>query len=447
MGNNKKRIIFDASVLVSGHVSGDIHKTGLYRVSYEILTNLCAKNLHEYLLYDVFSRERELKKYVQKDFPGCSRLNVYSFWYRTMFFPIGDFIDKLRLREQIGKKGGTNIPAWLIKNILIIVEKVAKKIDKNFFHKRNIRKELDNCDIYYSTYFPVPSQIRLHKKIKRIYTLHDMIPILHPEYFSSPYNQSLVKEVVDNIEPDDYVICVSESTKKDLINYRPELKNDHITVSLLAASDNFYKVNDEEKIEDVRDKYNIPSEKKYLLSVCTLEPRKNLRLLFEAFRELLLACKTTDLVLVLTGSPGWGSDIMIAEISELNEQFNNSVILTGFIPDNELAALYSGSYIFVYPSFYEGFGLPPLEAMKCGVPVISSNTSSLPEVVGNCGIFVDPTSKTDLVNAIMLLLGNIELRNTLAKKSLLRASDFSWEKTTEMITNIFTYKGLNGKCT
>jgi glycosyltransferase involved in cell wall biosynthesis len=403
----------------------------------EILKNLNKLKLYDIFLYDVFNREREIKKYVQKDFHDCSRIRVCSFWYRILFFPIGNFIDELRLSEQEEKKGISQTFSWVLKNILIIIERVAKKIDKSLFQTINLKTEVNKCDLYYSTYFPIPVPIRLNTKIKKIYTIHDIIPVIHPEHFSSPFNECLVKEVVDNISVDDYVICVSESTKKDLLNYRPELNHDQVVVALLAASENFHKILDEEKINRIKEKYNIPINKDYLLSVCTLEPRKNLDTVLKSLRKLLMKGMLGDLVLVLTGSPGWKSDELIADIDELNEKYNNSIILTGYVTDDELTILYSGAYAFIYLSLYEGFGLPPLEAMKCGVPVIASYGSSLPEVIGDCGILINPTDISELTNAIIRLHGDRNLRNDLGNKSFLRASEFDFCKTVSIIQQTF----------
>ena len=434
---DKKKIIFDVTVLVSGNVSGNIHKTGLYRVSFEILKNLNRLKLYDIFLFDVFNREREIKKYVQKDFHNCSRIKVCSFWYRILFFPIGNFIDKLRISEQEKKNGISQTLTWGLKNILIIIERVAKKIDRSFFQIINLKTEVNKCDLYYSTYFPIPVPIRLNTKLKKVYTIHDIIPVIHPEHFSSPFNECLVKDVVDNISVDDYVICVSESTKKDLLRYRPELNHDQVVVALLAASENFHKVQDEEKINLIKEKYNIPINKGYLLSVCTLEPRKNLDTVLKSFRNILQKGKIKDMVLVLTGSPGWQSSVLLDDIKELNEKHDNSIIVTGFVRDDELTVLYSGAYAFIYLSLYEGFGLPPLEAMKCGVPVIASNNSSLPEVIGDCGILINSTEISELTDAINLLYENRNLHNKLGYKSFLRASEFDFGKTVEIIHQVF----------
>lgn len=433
----KKKIIFDVTVLVSANVSGNIHKTGLFRVSFEILKNLNKLKLYDIFLFDVFNRERELKRYVQKDFPDCSRIKIYSFWYRILFFPLGNFIDEVRKTEQEKNGRISKTFLWVLKNILINIERAARKTDRCFFQSRNLKREVNKCDLYYSTYFPIPDPIRMNNKLKKVYTIHDMIPVIHPEYFSSPYNQSLLKEVVDNIRLNDFVICVSESTKKDVLRYRPDLNPKQLVVALLAASEYFYPVSDKEKVNKIKVKYNISLKKSYLLSVCTLEPRKNLKTVLASFENILQEDKCRDLILVLTGSPGWGSEILADEINKLNERYNNSIILTGFVKDEELAVLYSGAFAFIYLSLYEGFGLPPLEAMQCGVPVISSNTSSLPEVVGDCGIMINPYSIVEIAKAISLLYNNLSLRNNLAQKSLKRSSDFLWSKTTETIYNVY----------
>jgi glycosyltransferase involved in cell wall biosynthesis len=432
--NNKKKIIFDATVLVSGQVSGDIYKTGLYRVSYETLIIFCQLNLYEIFLFDVYYRERELNKIVSEEFPGCIVLKVYSSWYRIFIFPVSNLIDKLRLFEQKRQRDLLRTLAWMFKNILIFLEKVAKKTDKTFFHERNLKREIAKCDLYYSTYFPIPHIIRSDTGIKKVYTIHDMIPIINPEYFSSPYNKYILKEVVDNIKSEDYVICVSESTKRDLLRYRHNLEEKKIIVSYPAASDKFYKVIDLIKIEQIKCRYKINCEK-YILSVCTIEPRKNLLILIKAYKNILIKIPDFKLKLVLIGSYGWSSDQLIKDIEEVNSNYHTPIILTGFIPDQDLAVLYSGAYMFVYPSLYEGFGLPVLEAMQCGIPVITSNKSSLPEVVGDSGILFDPSDNIALENAIQNLLNNPALRQSMAEKAVRRALKFNWGKTSKTIVD------------
>ena len=433
----KKKVIFDASVLVSGNVSGDIHKTGLYRVSYEILKELNKSNEIEIYLFDIFHREREIRKYVQKDFPHCKRLKVYSGWYKSLIFPIGDLADDFRNKEQKSSTKISYSTAKLFKNLFLLIERIARKIERFFFIERNLGESVNKCNLYFSLYHTIPQNVRSNPNIKKIYTVHDMIPIMNPEYFPSSFNEILLKEVLDNILVDDYVITVSEYTKGDILKYRKDLDEQHIIVSYLAASEIFNKKENISEVALIKKKYNINCEK-YLLSVCTIQPRKNLGLLIDVYRSLLEENPDFGTKLVLTGSYGWNSSQLMKDIEEINQTFNNPIILTGFVSDEDLAYLYSGAYIFIFPSLYEGFGLPVLEAMQCGVPVICSNSSSLPEVLGDCGILINPFKVEELKQAIELLLNDAKLHHSLSKKSIERSLQFQWSKTSDKILNVIS---------
>ena len=432
----KEKIIFDASVLVSGNVSGDLYKTGLYRVSHELLKEIIKADEFEFYLFDIFFRERELIKFVQKEFPQCNRVRVYSLWYNLIIFPLGNLVDYLRNAQKSNTNKAISIIAGLLKDSLLVIEKAARKIERLFFIEKNLNKSIKQCDLYYSTYFPIPEQVRMNSDIRKVYTVHDMIPVIHPEYFESPYNQITVKNVVDNIGINDYIISFSESTRRDILKYKPDISGDHIIVVPLAASSVFYKEASQERINSIKRKYKINCDN-YILSVCTLEPRKNLMLLIKAFKELLNQGIKHSLKLVLTGSYGWDSCELMDEIKEINNIYNTPVILTGFVPDEDLSALYNGAYVFVYPSLYEGFGLPVLEAMQCGAPVICSNTSSLPEVVGNCGILIHPDNMNELIDSILLLYNDKYFRDQLGQRSKERANLFSWNKTAFNVISVF----------
>ncbi|MBQ9775746.1 MAG: glycosyltransferase family 4 protein [Lentisphaeria bacterium] len=209
-----------------------------------------------------------------------------------------------------------------------------------------------------------------------------------------------------------------------------------ITVIPLAADEKkFYPCQELSKITAVRAKYQIP-EKPYFLSLCTIEPRKNLIFALKAFDAYLAKYPESELTFVLAGghwsrfAGKWES--ALAEMKHIKKR----IILTGYIDDEDLAALYSGAEFFIYPSLYEGFGLPPLEAMQCGCPVITSNTSSLPEVVGNAGIMIAPDDLEGAVNAIESLLHNQALRKKYINGGLERAARFKWEKAAEIITDV-----------
>jgi glycosyltransferase involved in cell wall biosynthesis len=212
---------------------------------------------------------------------------------------------------------------------------------------------------------------------------------------------------------------------------------ERITVAPLAASpDIFARETDARHIQTVRSRYGIPAGE-YILTVNTLEPRKNLAHAIRSFVELVEASHAKDLSFVLVGNSGWKDEEILAQLSQ-SRVARDRVVVTGFVPDADLAALYSGGLFFVYPSLYEGFGLPPLEAMQCGLPVIASNTSSLPEVVGNAGLLIDPRDPTELTQAMSRLLEDTSLRATLQQRALERARQFSWERTAD--TTIAAYR-------
>lgn len=281
---------------------------------------------------------------------------------------------------------------------------------------------LRQADIFHATFYPIPQFVRMHPHLVNFITIYDLIPILHPEYFSFQEDH-LLHDVVQSITPDDWVIAISQSTKNDLCNHI-RFDPDRVFVTHLAASNLFYPCSDSEVRKNVLEKYGIP-DGPYILSLSTLEPRKNIDHSIRCFMRLVREQGIRDLNLVLVGTKGWDFAEIFKEL-ENHDGLKDRVIVTGYVADDDLAALYSGAHMFVYPSLYEGFGLPPLEAMQCGVPVITSNTSSLPEVVGDAGILVDPRDGDALCQAMYDIYRLPALRAEMVKRSLQQASRFSW---------------------
>jgi glycosyltransferase involved in cell wall biosynthesis len=298
----------------------------------------------------------------------------------------------------------------------------------NFFYKSIPDDCLNDFDVFHSPFEVIPSQIKRRKSIKSFLTVYDLIPILFPKFFS--FNEvSKVSNTLKRLDFDSWIFCISNSTKIDLCNYLPNLDPSKIFVTYLAASDIFFVCSDPARLNSIRLKYSIP-DAPYILSLSTLEPRKNIAHTIRCFLSLIQQENIPDLYLVLTGTKGWNYNAIFSEINS-NPSLKNRIILTGFVPDEDLAPLYSGALAFVYPSFYEGFGLPPLEAMQCGVPVITSNTSSLPEVVGDAGLMVDPKDSDGLCQGIVDLYKQPSLRESMSQKSLIQAQKFSWENCTK----------------
>lgn len=258
----------------------------------------------------------------------------------------------------------------------------------------------------------------LPKKVKRVTVIHDITPVIMPEYhifMSRVFHKIFLPGILKRAN---HIITNSEYTKSDVTTHYPITKN-KTTAILLGKNEDFKP----DHRTDFLEKYKI--KKPYLLYVGTIEPRKNLSRLIAAF-EKLNKNGIGNHQLVLAGKKGWKIDDLYTQIE--NSSAKNNIILTGFVDKEDLAPLYTNADVFVYPSYYEGFGLPILEAMACGVPTVTSNTSSLPEVGGDAALYFDPMSVDDIYQTLAKLLTNENLLLEMKKKGLERAKIFSWEK-------------------
>ena len=279
-------------------------------------------------------------------------------------------------------------------------------------------KFIKELDLVHDPYEIGPLSFKM--PFKKVMTIHDLTPIIFPHAFGLPIVLLHKLLLTRTLKTADKIITDSNSTKNDLINYF-NIPEEKIRVILLAADEKFKPLSNKE-IKEAKQKYNLNFP--FILYVGTLEPRKNIPSLIKAFYKLKK--KNLQYKLVIAGKKGWKYKEIFETIDKLNLQ--SDVVFTGYVPDEDLPALYNAADLFVYPSVYEGFGLPPLEAMACGTPVITSNTSSLPEVVGDAGIMVDPYDVDRLADAMQEVLTDEGLRADMTKKGLGRAKMFSWEK-------------------
>lgn len=284
---------------------------------------------------------------------------------------------------------------------------------------------LTRADIFHSPLCPLPQQVR---DVQRFLTVYDIIPILYPQ-FCVPRQVQFTNEILHSIGPEDWVVCISQATKNDVCNHLSIDPTRVFVTPLAAAPELFYPCSDLEKIARARNKYRIP-DGPYILSLNTLEPRKNVDHVIRCFARLVQEQNIQDLKLVLVGAKGWLYDKILEAISAY-DSLGDRIIATGYVADEDLSALYSAALAFVFPSYYEGFGLPPLEAMQCGIPVITSNTSSLPEVVGDAAVMLDPEDADGLCHNVLQVYRSASLREAMSQKSLERAKEFSWRKCTQ----------------
>jgi len=294
-----------------------------------------------------------------------------------------------------------------------------KKIDSVFLPY--LVNKFDS-DIYHTTYYRVPENIKAFKVI----TVYDLI--YKKFYKSSKEADTFIERQMKCIKSADAIIAISENTKKDILEYNnvPESK---IMVTYLAVSKDFRKATEDEK-NTIRKKYNL--NKPFILYVGLREGYKNFITLLKAYSKWN---KSQDFELVCVGGRKVFSKDEIAIIK--NARIENSVKLLTGINDKEIMALYSSAHVFVYTSLYEGFGFPPLEAMNCGTPVIVSNTSSIPEIVGDAGIYFDPSSEEELIARLDQITDSADFSKQLIKKGLERAKLFNWENTAKETYEIY----------
>jgi glycosyltransferase involved in cell wall biosynthesis len=221
------------------------------------------------------------------------------------------------------------------------------------------------------------------------------------------------------------ILTLSENVRQDIIDTYG-IAPERVTTIPIAAPAHFRPVTDDEEIQRVRHTYDIAGD--YILSVGSIQPRKNLTRLVAAYARLRRERAEGKLPkLVIVGKRAWLYDETLRAIEE--QGIGDLTVLTGYVPDADLPALYSGAVCFVYPSYFEGFGLPPLEAMQCGAPVIAGNRTSLPEVLGEAGLLVDPFDEAAIASAIARLIDDSDLRAELRVKGLKRARVFDWHET------------------
>ncbi len=262
-----------------------------------------------------------------------------------------------------------------------------------------------------------------------VFTLHDLIFRLYPETHM-PLNRWFLTLMMPRfLRHADAVIAVSECTRRDAIRwYRIPEERIHV---IYEGVDERFRPAPSEAVEAVRARYRLPD--RFILYVGTIEPRKNLPTLFAAYRLLLE--RWPDLGLVVAGKPGWLTGGTFRALRELG--LEERVRFLGYVPDEDLPPLYSAAAVFVFPSLYEGFGLPPLEAMACGTPVVVSDVSALPEIVGEAGLRVPPGDPAGWAVALEAVLVDGSLRERLREAGLRQAARFRWSEVARRTLEVY----------
>ena len=284
----------------------------------------------------------------------------------------------------------------------------------------------NSFDLFHGTNYEVP----LWNRRRNLVTIHDLSLLLHPEYHEPRLVRRARRRLPLMIRSAAKIIAVSESMKREMCEHL-KIKPERIAVTLEAPRENFRPLPLSETVA-TRERLGIEAD--FMLAVGTIEPRKNLLTLVRALDQIL---RTTALrpQLVIAGGEGWLMDELYAFLAA--SCCAERVRFIGYTSDDELRALYSSCRISVYPSLYEGFGLPPLEAMACGAPVIAGRIPVIEETVGRTAVLFDPTNSEDLASNIVQLWNNERQRAALSEAGLRHAADFTWQKTARLTLDVY----------
>jgi glycosyltransferase involved in cell wall biosynthesis len=272
----------------------------------------------------------------------------------------------------------------------------------------------------------------LEKVGRYIVTIHDMIPLLWPQWVTRKHRLVVTAAYHRLRRQADLVITPSEATKADVV-HRLRIDPQRIVVVPWGCDERFRPTGDPDRFTMVRERYRLPAQ--YLLFVGTLEPRKNLSTLLRAYALLRTEGLGNGLKLVIAGRAGWLYAEIFATVKTL--ALEDEVIFSGFVADEDLPDLYRGAQLLVFPSLYEGFGLPILEAMASGVPVITSTTASMPEVAGDAAILVDPHDPRAVAEGMARVLAGDQVRQTLIERGLRRAQRFTWDSVAQKTLDLY----------
>lgn len=390
------------------------HARGVHRVAHHIVIGLLEANqcdLHFVATSSLAGAYEWLRE------SGLSTAETLSYrqgqlWLSRWADRTGHWIERTLPDRRIHMRA----TRWLLQRLVQTADAQAAKISPN---------ALRGADIYHSMLAPIPAAVRARTDIKHFLTVVDVIPLTNPTSVGGR-GVPLLKKQLDSLTPHSFAFCISETVKEELLSVTG-LTSQQVFVTPLAASrETFYPVTDRRRIETALKAYNIP-DKPYFLTLSSFDPRKNFEHIIRCFDALVKAGSLADCTLVIVGSNP-ERNTHVARILQEMPETRKKIVTPGYIADCDLATIYSGAIAFLFPSLSEGFGIPVLEAMQCGTPVISSDAPALPEVVGDGGILLDPRDVSGWCDAMVRLSRDAVLREGIRERGLQRSSRFSWEQ-------------------
>jgi len=411
----KINIFFDAKIFIDVFFVANSDRSGLYFVAWNVLQMMHKnENLQILLAYPGgYAKSENLKK-----------LKKHPFFAQFKFVNLGLYETDILLKIDSHRQNKNY--ARMLYNYFCLTK---CRIKERYYCRKKFFK---NIQVYLSPFFPIPKKILEQKHIKKFYILHDVIPLLPQDFFKNNYAvRNKYNTLIETLDKNIYSFCVSQSTKDDFLKYcGDKLDANKMFVTHIATNQNYTPNYNKQELMQILKKYKVehnPNDN-YLFSLCSLEPRKNLPFTIACFLKFIKKHNIQNLYFYLGGSIWWSFESVMAKALEDAGELRHKVKLLGYIDDCDMNILYSNSLFFTYLSQYEGFGMPPLEAMQAGTPVITSNNSSLPEVVGNAAISLTYNDELAVIKAFEDFYFNENLRKEYIAKGLERAKMFSWEK-------------------
>ncbi|MBU4265083.1 glycosyltransferase family 4 protein [Patescibacteria group bacterium] len=375
---------------------------------------------------------RELVKNLVK----IDKTNTYKLFFSSLRQPLPPEIKKL--------KKHSNVKIFHFRLPITLLEILFNKL-----HILPVESFIGKCDVFHTSDWTQPPA----RQAKLITTIHDLTPFIYPQWLDQKIISTHTQKMKLATKHCSHFICVSKNTQKDLLKLFPKINSNTTSVIYEAVAkkySKFYQLKQkcrgdpcgrpQIQINQIKKKYGLDD---FILAQGTREPRKNLSRLIKAFTNFKLLHPTSNLQLAIAGKYGWGNDICHPAASASGWKRSrgicqqSSIKILGYIPEKDMVPLHAAAIALIYPSLYEGFGLPILKAMSIGTPVITSNTSSMPEVAGNATILINPKSTQSIKNAIQKIAISPKLHQSLIKKGLIQASKFSWTKTAHQTLQIY----------
>ena len=405
-----KKILFDATVLVDGNDLLE-ERRGIYFVAQNLLMEMYRQNKGEIILYASGCKMAGLPKVI-------ADLDLSVKLYRPV-----PMLGKMLYRSMTlcRKKRMRPDGSGILKVFCSLAIFILAAFSSIYFSCLNIGLKYGEDTVFFSPRTSAPWFINRQKSVKKYIVLHDLIPVLFknsPEMLKWGWFAYLLRTLNGN----DFYFAISENTKKDYCEYCKKIDPSHIKIIHWAAGNEFFPQKDLDTRIRLKKKYEIPVDKSYVFAIGGQDPRKNAARIVRSFVAFKQKNKIDDLVLVVSGCR--------------ENKDDGAVLYRSYIDGKDLPLLYSNAEWFVFTSQYEGFGLPLLEAMQCGCPVIASNNSSIPDVVGDAGLLIDWDSDNQHVDVFEKYYFDENLRDENRNKGLERAGMFSWEKTMAEIVSV-----------